>query len=109
VPETKLRLALGRQELPEPELRYVVQDSTGWELAWPDLAFPRYKVAVNYDGDHHLTAAQKESDIRRDEAIAAIGWTSVTITARHVKAWGFDGVVHRVRDALIRAGWVSET
>ncbi|WP_284983537.1 hypothetical protein [Arthrobacter sp. efr-133-TYG-118] len=108
VPETKLRLAIGRRGLPEPELRFVVQDSAGRELAWPDLAFPRYKVAVNYDGSHHLTATQKESDIRRDESIAAIGWTSVTITARHVKAWGFDGVVRRVRDALARAGWVSE-
>lgn len=108
VPETKLRLAVGRQGLPEPELRFVVQDSSGWELAWPDLAFPRYKVAVNYDGGHHLTAEQKESDIRRDESIAAIGWTSVTITARHVKACGFDGVVHRVRGALARAGWVHE-
>jgi very-short-patch-repair endonuclease len=108
VPETKLRLAIGRQGLPEPKLRYVVQDSMGWELAWPDLAFPRYKVAVNYDGGHHLTAAQKESDIRRDESIAAIGWTSVTITARHVKARGFDGVVHRVRGALARSGWVGE-
>lgn len=109
VPETKLRLAIGRQRLPEPELRYVVADSTGWELAWPDMAFPRYKVAVNYDGSHHLTAAQKESDIRRDESIAAIGWTSVTVTARHVKAWGFDGVTHRVRAALNRAGWACET
>ncbi|UKA58449.1 endonuclease domain-containing protein [Arthrobacter sp. FW306-2-2C-D06B] len=109
VPETKLRLAIGRRGLPEPVLRFVVRDSAGWELAWPDLAFPRYKVAVNYDGSHHLTATQKESDIRRDESIAAIGWTSVTITARHVKAWGFDGVVHRVRDALARAGWASET
>jgi very-short-patch-repair endonuclease len=108
VPETKLRLAIGRQALPEPVLRFVVRDSNGWELAWPDLAFPGYKVAVNYDGSHHLTATQKESDIRRDESIAAIGWTSVTITARHVKAWGFDGVVPRVRDALARAGWVSE-
>ncbi|GAA4053726.1 hypothetical protein GCM10023063_47770 [Arthrobacter methylotrophus] len=108
VPETKLRLAICRHGLPEPELRFVVQDSTGWELAWPDLAYPRYKVAVNYDGNHHLTAAQKESDIRRDESIAAIGWTSVTITARHVKAWGFGGVVHRVRDALGRGGWATE-
>lgn len=108
VPETKLRLAIGRQGLPEPKLQFVVRDSSGWELAWPDLAFSRYKVAVNYDGSHDLTAAQKESDIRRDESIAAIGWISVTITARHVKAWGFDGVVPRVRDALARAGWVSE-
>lgn len=38
-PETKLRLALGRLGLPEPTLSHVVLDSTGWELAWPDLAF----------------------------------------------------------------------
>lgn len=109
VPETKLRLALGRRKLPAAELRFVVCDPTGWELAWPDLAYPRYKVAVNYDGAHHLTAAQKESDIRREESLSALGWTSVTITAGHVKAVGFDGVVHRVRDALIRGGWRDET
>lgn len=50
VPETRLRLALGRIGLPEPVLSYVVQDPTGWELAWPDMAFPDFKVAVNYDG-----------------------------------------------------------
>ncbi|MEZ2390584.1 hypothetical protein AB6813_13735 [bacterium RCC_150] len=83
-------------------------DETGRELAWPDLAFPRYKVAVNYDGGHHLTAEQKDSDIRREESIAAIGWTSVTITARHVRAGRFDQVAHRVRHALIRAGWAAE-
>lgn len=109
VPETKLRLAIERQGLPEPRLRFVVCDATGRELAWPDLAYPRYKIAVNYDGGHHLTAEQKDSDIRRDESIAAIGWTSVTITARHVRARGFDGVVIRVRHALMRAGWRAET
>ncbi|MBT2512236.1 DUF559 domain-containing protein [Arthrobacter sp. ISL-30] len=105
VPETKLRLALSRQGLPEPELRYVVCDPTGWELAWPDLAYPRFRVVVNYDGSHHLEAAQKESDIRRDESLAALGWTSITITAGQVRVWGFDGVVYRVRDALVRGGW----
>ena len=63
-PETKLRLALGRGFLPEPVLGYVVCSPDGRELAWPDLAFPEFKVAVNYDGGHHLTSEQKESDIR---------------------------------------------
>jgi hypothetical protein len=107
-PETKLRLALGRLSLPEPVLSYVIVDSTGWELAWPDLAFPNFKVAVNYDGRHHLEPRQRESDIRRDESIAAIGWTSVTVTAAQVKAWGFDGCAHRILDALVRAGWRNE-
>ncbi|MEN8584099.1 hypothetical protein ABFP37_15480 [Burkholderia sp. RS01] len=107
-PETKLRLAIGRLGLPEPALGYVITDSTDWELAWPDLAFPEFKVAVNYDGRHHLEPRQRDLDIRRDESIAAIGWTSVTVTAAHVKAWGFDGSAHRVLDALVRRGWCIE-
>lgn len=105
VPETRLRLALGRVGLPEPTLSYVVLDPTGGELAWPDMAFPEFKVAVNYDGRHHLEARQRESDIRRDESIAAAGWQSVTVTAGHVRTWGFDGCAHRVLDAMVRAGF----
>jgi hypothetical protein len=108
VPETRLRLAIGRMGLPEPALSYVVQDPTGWELAWPDMAFPRFKVAVNYDGRHHLDPRQRELDISRDESIAAIGWQSVTVTAGHVRTWGYDGCAHRVLDALVRAGWRIE-
>ena len=107
-PETRLRLAMGRLGLPEPTLSHVVLDPTGGELAWPDLAFPEFKVAVNYDGRHHLEARQRESDIRRDESIAAVGWQSVTVTAGHVRTWGFDGCAHRVLDALVRAGWGVE-
>ena len=103
-PETRLRLAIGRLALPEPVLGHVVLDRTGWELAWPDLAFPDFKVAGNYDGRHHLQERQRESDIRRDESLAAIGWTSVTVTAGHVRTWGYDGCAHRVADALARAG-----
>jgi hypothetical protein len=104
-PETRLRLAIGRVGLPEPALSYVVLDPTGGELAWPDVAFPKFKVAVNYDGRHHLEARQRESDIRRDESIAALGWQSVTVTAGHVRTWGFGGCAHRVLDAMVRAGW----
>jgi hypothetical protein len=107
-PETRLRLALGRLGLPEPKLGYVIADETGWELAWPDQAFPEFKVAVNYDGRHHLEPRQRESDIRRDESIAAIGLTSVTVTASQVRTWGFDGCAQRVLDALVRCGWRAE-
>ncbi|HEY3575197.1 MAG TPA: hypothetical protein VGK98_15350 [Arthrobacter sp.] len=107
-PETRLRLAMGRLGLPEPAQGYVITDETDWELAWPDMAFPKFKVAVNYDGRHHLEPRQRESDIRRDESIAAIGWTSVTITASQVRTWGFDGCAQRVLDELVRCGWRAE-
>lgn len=110
--ETMMRLALGRLGLPEPTLSYVVtqQLPNGYlrELAWPDLAYPEFKIAVNYDGRHHLELRQRELDIRRDESIAAIGWTSVTITAGQVRERGFDGCALRVRSALIRRGWPIE-
>ncbi|WP_159708410.1 endonuclease domain-containing protein [Arthrobacter sp. 18067] len=105
VPETRLRLAIGRDFLPEPVLSYVVCDPWGHELVWPDLAFPDFKVAVNYDGGHHLSAEQKESDIRREAMLAANGWISVVITVEQVRERGYDGVVRRIREALIRGGW----
>lgn len=105
VPETKLRLALGRAFLPEPVLSYVVCTPEGREIAWPDLAFREFRVAAHYDGGHHLTAEQKESDIRRDEALAENGWTSITVTAQHIRSGGYDAAARRVRDALIRKGW----
>ncbi len=108
-PETMVRLALDRLGLPEPVLCYVVLDERlPWmvrELAWPDLAYPEFKVAVNYDGRHHLEPRQRELDIRRDESIAAIGWTSVTITAAQIRERGFVGCALRVRSALTRRGW----
>ncbi|QSZ50397.1 hypothetical protein AYX22_19620 [Arthrobacter sp. D5-1] len=107
VPETRLRLAMGRDFLPEPVLSYVVRDPSGREVAWPDLAYPDFKVAINYDGGHHLNAVQKESDIRREAALAANGWISVVVTAEHVRERGYDGVVRRIREALVRGGWPS--
>ena len=59
VPETRLRLAIGRDFLPEPTLSYVVRNAWGREVAWPDLAYPDYMVAVNYAGGHPLSPAQQ--------------------------------------------------
>jgi very-short-patch-repair endonuclease len=104
-PETRLRLAIGRAFLPEPVLSYVVRDPFGREVVWPDLTFPEFKVAINYDGGHHLSAAQKESDRRREALLAENGWISVVITVEQVREHGYDGVARLVRDALIRGGW----
>jgi hypothetical protein len=107
-PETRLRLALVRAGLPEPVLGYVICDGTGGELAWPDQAFPQFRVAVQYDGGHHFTREQAELDVMRNEAVASAGWAQVIVTRRMFEAFGEPGVVGRVRTALLRAGWRSE-
>jgi hypothetical protein len=105
-PETYLRLEAGRRGLPEPDLDVVVVDASGNEVAWPDLAFPEYKVAVQYDGRHHLTAEQQESDARRDNQTVLAGWMPLRITGAMISSRGYEGAVALIRDALVSRGWV---
>ena len=104
-PETMLRLALARAGLPEPQLGFVIVDATGAPVVWPDLAFPQYRVALQYDGAHHFERGQLEMDIARNEATARAGWTQVVITAGMMNAFGSAVAVVKVRDALLRNGW----
>ena len=55
-PETRLRLLFGRSGLPAFEPNYVLLDEQGTPL-WIDLACPEFRLAVEYDGGHHLTPA----------------------------------------------------
>lgn len=105
-PETYLRLEAWRRGLPEPDLDAVIHGVCGNAVAWPDLAFQEYRVAVQYDGRHHLTAAQQESDARRDNATVLAGWIPVRITGAMIAELGYGGAVALIRDALIARGWV---
>ena len=78
-PETVLRLALIRAGLPEPELNVVVRDEAGIPRIWPDAAYPRYCVAVQYDGGHHDGDDQYGRDIRRGDWTTAMGWLEVRV------------------------------
>ncbi|RJU00933.1 hypothetical protein D6T65_10815 [Arthrobacter frigidicola] len=104
-PETMLRLALVRAGLPEPVLGWVITDEAGGHVVWPDLAYPNYKVAIQYDGAHHFERGRQELDIARNEATVRAGWTQVIITARFMDAFGSAAAVVKVRDALMRNGW----
>ncbi|MGO4193214.1 hypothetical protein AB4Y67_16295 [Arthrobacter sp. YAF17] len=61
-PETRLRLLFGRSGLPAFEPSYVLLDRQGTPL-WIDLACPEFRLAVEYDGGHHLTPAQHRPDL----------------------------------------------
>ena len=106
-PETFLRLRLVHAGLPEPELGYVIVDANGSEVAWPDLAYPEYRVALQYDGGHHFEREQIELDIVRNERTAQAGWIQITITARTLDAVGQDSVEARVHRTLRTRGWAG--
>ncbi|TDW71000.1 hypothetical protein [Kribbella pratensis] len=80
--ESRLRLIIVLNGLPEPRIGHVVTDSGGGWLAQPDLSYPEVQFAIEYDGGHHLgDARQWRQDIRRRENLEREGWLVRVITA----------------------------
>ena len=103
--ETRLRLAIVRAGLPEPELAWELYTPEGEFVARIDQAYLRYRVAVEYDGRQHADdVAQFERDADRWDAIRAQGWDHVRILRHHLAGDGAVAV-EKVRTALLRAGW----
>jgi len=98
-PETHSRLTLVDAGLPEPILNFDVF-SSGIKVGCVDLAYPQWRIAIEYEGEHHLLdPVQWARDIRRYERLAAAGWHVVRVT----KAELFGqprAFVNRVRSAI---------
>jgi hypothetical protein len=105
-PETRLRLALEYAGLPEPELNVPTVLFAG-VVRQPDLAYPEYRVAVEYDGDVHSEAGQIIRDIAREEDFSRAGWTLVRISRRHMLSGALSAVA-KVRTALVGRGWTPK-
>ena len=103
-PETKLRLALCRAGLPEPELN-VGRVLRSGVVRQPDLAYPEHRVAVEYEGAAvHSEVAQVIRDIAREEDFSGAGWILVRISKRHMEN-DARAAVAKVRAALASRGW----
>lgn len=97
-PETFLRLALTAAGLPEPELQVQIVPGDPYSPA-ADLGYRMQRVAIQYDGGHHLSREQQSRDNRRDESFNAAGWRYFKFNADDL-ADDFRGAVRRVRAAL---------
>lgn len=79
-PETHCRLTIVDARLPEPDLNYDVWEH-GVRLGCVDLAYPQLRIAIEYEGEHHLLdPVQWARDIERYERMAAAGWHVVRVT-----------------------------
>ncbi len=103
-PETLLRLAMCDASLPEPELQIVLRPKMP-RSPTADLGYRSRRLAIQYDGDHHLLPAQALSDRRRDKAFEAAGWTVLVLTKDDL-ADGFAGAIARIK-RILRTGRVS--
>lgn len=101
--ETVLRLMLVLARLPEPQPN-VPLGSRDEFVGRPDLVYLAYRVIVEYDGLHHFQdRAQRDRDIKRREALEALGWRVIVITAEGM--WRPLEVVWRVYRALRDRGY----
>ena len=98
-PETWARLILLDAGLEEPELNVDIRVA-GVHEACVDLAYPRQRTAIEYEGEHHLTDPEQWAhDIARYERLASAGWRVVRVT--RTELFGApERFVRRVRAAL---------
>ncbi|MDR6988054.1 very-short-patch-repair endonuclease [Paenarthrobacter nitroguajacolicus] len=103
-PETMLRLAMLDAGLGEPELQVRLRVDDPFSPS-ADLGFRARRLAIQYDGEHHLEDEQFFSDRRRDKAFVAAGWT-VLVFGKDDLADGFAKAILQIKKAL-RNGWID--
>ena len=106
--ESLLRRRIVRAGLPEPEVAFVVRDArlAGFEPT-VDLAYPRYRIAIEYEGDHHRVPLQFRRDIRRYERLQDVGWVVIRVSAIDVpdgELAGSEETIERIAARLHRRG-----
>lgn len=105
--ETELRLVLIRAGLPEPAINVAILDENGQWVQDPDMGYPDLKIAMQYDGGHHITEMQRRSDIARDDRAVELGWTVLKYCQPDlIPGWygGEPTAVRKTRWALDRKG-----
>ncbi|MEV6705514.1 endonuclease domain-containing protein [Micromonospora wenchangensis] len=102
-PESHLRVRLVLAGLPRPVAQHPVLLPSGLVLH-PDLAWPQFRVAVEYDGHWHSDPGQLHRDRRRLNHLVAAGWTVLHVTSRQLRD-DFPTVAGEVRMVLTRRGW----
>ena len=99
--ESELRLIIVHSGLPEPVVNAPIFNRYGAQIALGDLVYDRYRILVEYDGEQHRRDdKQYAHDVERLAELAAEKWTIVRILKGQLP-----GAAHRVRSALIDAGW----
>ncbi|AWB94876.1 hypothetical protein DCE93_03720 [Agromyces badenianii] len=80
-PETLTRLLLVDSGLPEPAIALPITVEDGSEVLHPDLAYPDWRIVIEYEGGRHRDPVRWKRDITRREKFEAAGWRVVRVTS----------------------------
>ena len=89
--------------LPRPVLQFPIVLPNG-VAAHPDITWPAYRVACEYDGLWHGEPAHIHLDRQRMNGIISADWILLHVTSRRLKE-DYNGILAEVRAALISRGW----
>ena len=81
--ETRLRLTLQRFGLPAPEVNFMVENPVSGAMMLLDMAYPKLKIAIEYDGRFH--DLQWEADVERRKMLDELGWDVIQVTASDMR------------------------
>lgn len=103
--ESRARLRFEEEGLPRPECNMDIHDDAGGFVACSDLVLKEAKIAVEYDGEAHLTVEQQRSDAIRDRLLIAAGYVPLRATSRDLERRNTD-LFDTIRRLLIeRSSW----
>jgi hypothetical protein len=102
--ETWLRLLLIDDGLPAPKTQIMVHNGDFYPLAYLDLGWEEFMVAVEYDGDHHrIDRRQYVKDIDRLKMLENRGWIVIRVVAEYHP----NDILDRVYTALRSRGFTE--
>ena len=96
--ETRLRLAIIGAGLAEPELQLRLDPDDPYSPE-ADLGYRAYRIALDYEGSHHLSREQQSRDIARDETWTRARWRHLRCDVADSRT-GFRRVIETLRGLI---------
>jgi very-short-patch-repair endonuclease len=101
--ESRLRVRLMQAGLPRPVTQLPVRVSPSLVLH-PDLGWPEWQVAMEYDGRWHGDPDQLHHDRRRLNHLVAAGWAVLHVTSTQLRQ-NFPQLIQELHKTLYARGW----
>lgn len=103
-PESILRVLIHLAGLPTPVINHELRLTEAGTRVRTDLAFPLFKIVLEYQGDYHRTLkGQWRKDMTRRSRLEADGWYVMELNADDLK--NPEELIARIRGVLLKRGW----